>query len=331
VRQLLHRAFDVGPDEPFLDPAIMAWKYWDRRDDWKEPRAYVLERDGVIVAHAGICPMAFGGGEVRGVHMIDWASSKESPGSGLALLQKLVAMFDFVYSIGGSEMTRKILPAYGFVEYARVWRGARPLRPLQQILSHQYRNWKLPLRFVRNYLWTLPKASLGGLHQGWKAEEIDPSEVSGSFDSQDMANNCFSQRSSGYFEYLLRCPVMPMHLFGIIDRRETRGHFAIGVLQGQARVAGVWLREPGSEAWQAAFTLAQQTALQLEKASEIVAAGTDGLSEQAAIRSGLRILEHTPVYLYNKKKKLSLPPDFQFQLSDNDGLFMDSGRPSYLT
>ena len=133
VRQFLQRAFNTGDDAPFLDPSVMAWKYWDRRDDWQGPRAYVLERDGVIVAHAGIYPLTIDMRRVRGAQMIDWASAKESPGAGLALLQKLDAMFDFIYSIGGSEMTRKLLPAFGFVEYARQWKGARPLRPLQQI------------------------------------------------------------------------------------------------------------------------------------------------------------------------------------------------------
>ena len=104
----------------------MAWKYWDRRDDWEGPRAYVLERNGIVVAHAGIYPLTFGAGEVRGVQMIDWASAEDSPGAGLALLQKLCTMFDFIYSIGGSAMTCKILPALGSIEYSRQWKGASP-------------------------------------------------------------------------------------------------------------------------------------------------------------------------------------------------------------
>jgi hypothetical protein len=119
VRQFLQRAFNSSPDKQPMDDALMAWKYWDRRDDWEGPRAYVLERDGVIHAHAGIYPVTFGAGEVRGIQMIDWASAKESPGAGLALVQKLSANFDFIYSIGGSEITCKILPAYGFVQYSR--------------------------------------------------------------------------------------------------------------------------------------------------------------------------------------------------------------------
>lgn len=331
VRQFLQRAFNTGDDAPFLDPSVMAWKYWDRRDDWQGPRAYVLERDGVIVAHAGIYPLTIDMRRVRGAQMIDWASAKESPGAGLALLQKLDAMFDFIYSIGGSEMTRKLLPAFGFVEYARQWKGARPLRPLQQILAHQHKNWKLGPRLVRNFLWALPKAADRNLPEGWESEEISSGEISEKFHAQSMVDAIFSPRPPAFFEYLLRCPFTKLRLYGIRDERRLKGHFAMGVLRGQARLAGVWLCDPDPEGWQAAFGLAQQAATRLEGANEIVAAGTEGPSEQAAVRSGLRIIGHTPIYLLNKKKKLALPPGFQFQLSDDDGFFLDPGTSCYWT
>jgi len=124
---------------------------------------------------------------------------------------------------------------------------------------------------------------------------------------------------------------MPMRLYGIKDKLGTKGHFAIGVLRGQARVAGVWLIEPDREAWQDAFSLAQQTARHIKGACEITIAGSDGVSRQAAIGSGMHILSDCPVYLLNKKGKVALPQDFQFQLSDDDELFLDSGDTSYLT
>ena len=309
----------------------MAWKYWDRRDDWDGPRAYVLERDGVIVAHAGLWPLTFGAGQIRGVQMIDWASAKDAPGAGLTLVQKLSAMFDFIYSIGGTEATCKLLPAFGFVECPTQWTGARPLRPVQQILTHQSRNWKLAPRLIRNYLWAMPKAPDGCAQKGWRSEEICPAEISDAFYSQGAAEAHFSPRPPAFFEYLLRCPVTQIRLYGIYDQRGPQGHFAIGVIRGQARVGGVWLRDPNSEAWQAAFSLAQNTARRLAGACEIVAVGTSGASEQAALRSGLHITGHTPVYLLNKKGKLALPADFQFQFSDNDGLFLDVGDSSYYT
>ena len=35
VRQFLRKAFSSSRDSYFLDPAVLAWKYWDRRGDWE--------------------------------------------------------------------------------------------------------------------------------------------------------------------------------------------------------------------------------------------------------------------------------------------------------
>jgi hypothetical protein len=324
VCQFLQRAFHASPDAPFLDPAIMAWKYWEPRHDWDGPRAYVLERDGAIVAHAGIWPVTFHAGEVRGVHMIDWASATESPGAGLALVQKLAALFDFIYAIGGTEMTRKALPAFGFTEHGRQWNAASPLRPWRQMLTHQHRNWKLAPRLARNAAWALTKASRG-LAGEWKSEEISVAAIP----EEPYAG--FSPRPPGFFEYLLRCPAGQVRLYGMSGERGPEGHFAIGLIRGQARLAGVWLRNPGRDTWKAAFGQAREVARGLSGACEIVAAGTVGPSGEGAVLAGFKMIQDAPVYLLNRKGKLDLSRDFQFQLSDNDVFFLDSGGTSYWT
>ncbi len=327
VSEFLQRAFEVGADESFLQRAVMAWKYWDRRDDWDGPRAYVLERDGAIVAHAGIYPMTFANGAVRGIHMIDWASERTAPGAGLALLQKLHGLFDFIYASGGSEMTRKVLPAFGFVECARQWRAVRPLRPLKQLLTHQSRGWTRGPRLVRNLAWSLTMPAESS--SAWTAKETDPADLSDRFADTDAASARFSPRPPAFFEYLARCPVVRIRVFRMVGPAGATGHFAVGVLRGQARIAGIWLHEPDEAGWQAAFVLAQQVARGLDGANEVVCAGTRGASEQAAERAGLRIIGSAPVYLLNKKGKLSLRDDFQFQMVDNDGAFLDDGMVGY--
>jgi hypothetical protein len=331
VREFLQRAFDSEDDAPFLDPALMRWKYWDPRGDWEEPRSYVLEQDGAIVAHAGIFPVSFNAGTVRGVHLIDWASSKQVPGAGRGLLQRLGTMFDFMYAVGGNARSRRILPTLGFAKYTKAWNYARPLRPLQQILTHPNRDWKLAPRLLRNFVWSAPKAAGDRSSPGWKAERIDPEAVSEEFYLGDMTKSRFSPRPPAFFEYILRCPALPMHLFGIADDRGPQGHFAIGVMRGQALVGGVWLRDPDKEAWCAAFSLAQQVAMEIEEANEIAISGTAGTSEQGAAQAGLHNVEYTPVYLLNKKGKLMLPADFQFQLCDSDAFFLDLGHSAYWT
>ena len=327
--QFLAQVFAFEPNAPSLTPAMMAWKYWDRRDDWSGARSYLLEKEGAIVAHAGLWPITFGSGgnEVRGIHMIDWASAKESAGAGLALVQKLAAMFDFIVGIGGSEMTRKVLPAFGFVQHTHVWRGARPLRPVQQILTHQYRNWKLAPRLARNTLLALKGTTP---YQSWTTREIEPAEICPNIPSEaDTAR--FSPRPAAFFEYILRCPAAKVSLHGIFNGSQIQGHFALSVLQGQARIAGLWLLEPTEDSWAAGYYLAQQVAQRLPGANEIVAVGSEGPSGAGAARAGFQITDGPWVYLLDKKKKLSLPSDFQFQSSDDDEAFLDLGMAAYWT
>ena len=330
LAQFLVRVFEVRADAPFVKPAVMAWKYWDRRADWTEPRSYVLEQDDTIVAHAGLWPMTFleGGKAVRGVQMIDWASAREAPGAGLALCQRLSAMFDFIYSIGGSEQTQKVLPAFGFKEYGRQWRAACPLRPTGQILTHQYRNWKLAPRLARNWLWSIRG---GSPHPKWEAKEISPEQILPDSYSSDGLNAVFSPRPPAYFEYLARCPVARFRLYGIFQAGEPRGHFAIAVVQGQARIACVWLHQPTQDAWAAAYFLARRIARTQKEACEIVVAGCGKDSRIGAAQAGFRMMGGPAVYLLDKKKNLRLSPDFQFQLSDDDEAFLDTGSSCYWT
>jgi len=331
LSEFLAHAFAAHPEAPFLNPALMAWKYWDRRDDWSGPRSYVLRREGAIVAHAGIWPMTFGEGEdrIRGVHMIDWASARESPGAGLALVQKFAAMFDFIFSIGGSEMTCKVLPAFGFVEHTRVWKGVRPLRPLRQVLTHQSRNWKLAPRLLRNWLWARQPSK--SQPQDWTAIEVTPRKLAGEpgILPPQRVDARFSPRPPAFFEYILRCPGAPFRLYRIDGEGEIMGHFVISFLRGQARVAGIWLREDGDEGWVEAYRLAQKTAESWPGAYEVVVVGSQGLSGAAAAQAGFRMLPGPTVYLLDRTKRLRLPEDFQFQLCESDAALLDAGAASY--
>jgi len=330
ISELLISAFDAPPAAPFLEPALLRWKYWDPREDWAGPRSYVLESRGRIVAHAGIWPVEFSlnGRHFRGVHMIDWASAKDVPGGGLALVQKLAALFDFIFAIGGSDSTRKALPAYGFAEIGRTWIAARPLRPVQQALTHQSRNWKLPVRLLRNAYWSLaPRVEAA---RGWTASEITAEQAeSRLLDSPSDA--VFSPRTIGFFQYLLRCPAMRFRLYQIAREGQVQGHFVLGVSRGQARLAHLAMCDGGEEALRSAYTLADQIARRLAGANEMIIRGSEGLASKAILKAGFRCLGGAPVYLRSGKTGFTFPKDFQFQLAENDEAFLDSGEFSYLT
>jgi hypothetical protein len=324
---LFKNMLGMSPGSPGLDPKFMAWKYWEPRADWNEARSYVLEKEGVILAHAGIWPLTFtfqsGANPARGIQMIDWAAASDAAGAGLALLRRLVAMFDFIYSVGGSDATRRILPIFGFRPCAKAWRAARPVRPIGQILTHQTKNWKLLPRLFRNYIWS--RYPIETLDHGWTAHQVSPDQFI------SCADPLCSARSQAFFEYLHRCPTADFTLWQIAESNVSIGFFSLALVRGQARIAGLWLRDSKQETWKTAYLLAQRTARSIKSVFEIVAGGTEGVSAEAATQAGLRVRETVPVYLFVPKSKCNFPEGFQFQLADDDEAFLDSGSYSYLT
>jgi hypothetical protein len=331
IRTFLGEIFEVGPGAAFLNPAMLNWKYWESRGDWDGPRSYVLEQDGKIAAHIGLWPLAAGSGSnsLQGAQLIDWGASRQPSGAGISLLMKLTHKFDFMIGIGGTDVARKILPAFGFEKRKEMWRGARPIRPFGQALTHQQRDWKLPLRFLRNTFWASQPSNSS--FKQWEAREIGPQQIAPEIYSAAAAATGFAPRPPSFFEYLLRCPQVPFRLYGILERGVPKGHFSIGVLRGQARIAGVWLIEPSPAAWAAAYRIATEAARAIPNANEIVAAGTDRASREGAAIAGFRIVKGPNVNVLNEKNRLTLPADFQVQLCDDDAAFLDIGKSSYVT
>ena len=321
ITRLLTQAFGASPQSTLLDPRVMQWKYWEPRADWPHPRGYVMERDGQLLAHAAIWPVEFPQTGIRGVQMIDWAATRDNPGAGISLVGRLTRMFDFMYSIGGSPTARKLFPSYGFTEVTRTWMAARPLRPFRQALTHQSRNWKLAPRLVRNW-WRAHSTSAPTGE--WAAAPLAPSQIC-------TAAPNFFPRSPAFFDYLSRCPVASPQLYSLSRSCRPEGHFVLTLIRGQARLAGLWLREPSDESWCAAYAVALQTARRIPGAYEFAAKGSDGASLRAALHAGLRFAGTDPVFLLDKQRVFPSVPDFQFQLIDDDGAILDIGRSDYVT
>ena len=139
-----------------------------------------------------------------------------------------------------------------------------------------------------------------------------------------------SPRTAGFFEYLSRCPATRFRFYEVLEGERRRGHFALSVVRGQARVTGVWLDQPTEDNLAAAFFLAQRAALKLPGAIEVLAAGTEPGPARASIqRAGFQTLPGAKIFLLDKKKKVLLAPEFQFQLCDDDAAFLDAGTTGY--
>jgi hypothetical protein len=105
----------------------------------------------------------------------------------------------------------------------------------------------------------------------------------------------------------------------------------LSLVRGQARVAGVWLTDASEESYRGAYVLAHRVARGMAGACELAAKGTEGASERGAISAGLRMVSKAPVFVLNKKARFTPPAEFQYQLIDDDGAFLNIGRANYLT
>jgi hypothetical protein len=253
--------------------------------------------------------------------MIDWASDPQTPGVGVSLLQRLTKSYDFIYSIGGSDMTQAILPKFGFRVSTKALTFARPLRPWRQMLQHQSKDVRLPLRLARNFWWSRTPARV--LTPGWVATEAAASDVSGT-------EVLTADRDGSFFHYLQQCPAARFLGFHILNEGRKSGFFALSVVGKQARLAGLWLENPSSECWRIAFHLVQDAALRHTAASELVIRTAAEVAAAAATQAGMRLRAQTPVFLLRKGNRGAALP-LHFQMWDNDSAFLGSDRAEFLT
>jgi hypothetical protein len=282
-----------------------------------------VEREGRIIAHVGLWPITVRteGGSERGVQMIDWAADPQAAGAGVSLLQRLTKSYDFVYSIGGSEMTQTILPKFGFRTVAKALTFARPLRPFRQILKHQTRDVLLPLRLARNIWWSKMPAYKPA--REWSAVEATASDWA-------AVSTLTHERGEGFFRYLQQCPAARFLGFRILHEGRRSGFFALSVVGEQTRVAGVLPEEPSPEHWRAALSLAQAAALRFTNTSELVARTSAEAGKVAAPQAGMRLRGQAPVFLFRRRdKEAGLP--LQCQMWDDDSAFLGGSSPEFLT
>jgi hypothetical protein len=323
LTKFLTHVFATDPRADFVSPSMLRWKYWDPREDCPEPRSFVMERDGRIIAHVGLWPVTVRthAKNERGFHAMDWAADPQSLGAGVSLFMRLTKSYDFVYGMGGSEMTRSILPRLGFRKVAEALTWSRPLRPWRQMLKHQSKDLRLPLRLARNIWWSRIPPRL--VPRVWAAVELGlgsvgwPAALSG-------------ERGETFFRYLQQCPVAPCLTFQIASEGRTVGFFALSVVGEQARLAGVWLENPSPDLWKIAFQLAQQAALKYTDTSELIARSTTEAIAIAAGQAGMRVRERTPVVLF-RKDGCAEPLLLQCHLCDSDSIFLAWDLTGFLT
>ncbi len=324
---LMAAAFNVPQTDEMLAPALTRWKFWTPRGDFPDPRSYAMERNGKVVAHAGIWPMTVHteAGTFRGCHMVDWAADTKVPGVGAAFLQKFLALFDFVYAIAYSEMARKVLTGFGFTESGENRIGARPLRPVLQARTHQFGGWATPARLVRNTWWSMMPSIAPA--SGWSLVEGHED-----FDGLDTPASTLLQghRTRPFFEYLELCPAMRVSVFELHHNGRRAGRIALSQVRHQVRLAGMWLAEPTPGNIRTAYALAQVAARRSGTGAELLTHASTPDAEALAVTAGFRMLKRKPILWLSKNPNLPARP-FSFQMADSDAIWLTDGTNAYLT
>jgi hypothetical protein len=331
IAAFLARIFDVSTGEPIVDPHLMEWKYWKERPGWPGSRSYVLERNGSIVAHGAAWPSRImTGAGVPAFSLIDWAASADSPGAGVSLMKHMTKIVPVSFLYGGSEIARKMRTAMGFRTCNEAYTMALPLRPIRQILTSSRRNWKTPVRLVRNLFWSRLKTLEAG---GWQVQPIDPVELSQARVPWPAGGRQALQltRDPELFQYLAACPLTGVAFFLAIRGSEPCGYFCLTFPPGQARIADAWTVSDHLEDWTHTYALAVQQAYQHPGVNEITAAASTDISLRALQKCGFHTRAVDPVQLLDPRGEVPPGIPLQVQLIDGDAAFRNTANPDYLT
>jgi len=331
VGELLTRTFHSDPEAVSFRPDVLRWKYFSAHPQWDGTRSYGVKHSDELVAHGGVWPVCLRSrsNKVSAIHLIDWAATKGSPGAGILLVRKFAQMTDVLLTIGGSADTRAILPKLGYKHSNDLRYYARVVRPWLQFRTSPQRNWKVPLRLVRNALWSLGSKRVP---ESWRATRVSQ------FDNSHQAvlagspgDVICSWRSPSSLNYVLACPAAEFSGFSILADDKQRGYFVLAKLGGQTRIVEIRLDREDQQTWLAACKLATHVAAQDPETCEIVTATSQESIATAFQNVGFRLRRSDPIYAFDPRGLLTDASRLGLSMLDGDACFLKDPHHPYLT
>ena len=337
VRFLLD-VFQLPPDSLFVRPDLLEWKFDRPRPDWEAPRSYVFRRDGEILSHGCIWPVTYltPEGPLTSMRVIDWAGTRTHPGSGAMLMRKMASVTETVLAVGGSEETQKVVPAIGFRRTGDFYQYARVLRPWRQMRTYPVKNWKTPIRFLRNALWSRTPAHRAPAGWSWRPLPRFGDEQKVLVENPPPVEGWIGcRRTVGMLNYLLDCPAARMSAFLIEREGKPCGYGILSHVRGQTRISDLHVTPGSPENWRNAYALAVEAARRDPECAEVVSWVSAGFRRTALQSCGFRALGSEPVFLYDPRKRI-VPPDdaalpLDLQLLDGDEFFLADALYPYST
>ncbi len=303
------------------------WKYWQERSDWPGPRSIVVARGSELLAHTGILPgrCSWDGQSCTVIHMLDWAAAPSAVGAGLVLMKYVAGKVDALIGVGGSQYTLRAMPMVGFHPRGQALGFARPLRALEYLQDSAPRSWKTLPKLARNTYWALraPRHST----QQWQVQGVDVDNVSQVLTRLPAASRSLAvlERSAGFFQYFLDCPIARMSMFSLQKAAAVRGYFMLAEVPGQVRLVDCWLDSEDPADWCALVQCAVDQTRRIPGIAELVAVSSDPNLSQALAASGFHVRWTTEVQMFPRKGASSPSIPLRFQMLDSDAAYNHPG------
>jgi hypothetical protein len=312
----------------FADPKVLAWKYLRPRADWSGGRGFVIERDREIVAHIGVVPAIFelaDGRRVCGGTLIDWAASASAPGAGVALGRNLMSRLRTAFVIGGSTLTREILPKARFHPRARAISYVRWIRPWNEFLARP-KSARSAIRLCHGLAYAL--RSVPASSKEWESVPIShfPQSCESLLQRRSKwMTSC--QRSVDTLNYMLECPAVAIKAFLLKRDGAVAGYFLIGKAAWEGRIVDIFVDSGDVDDWAFGYGQAVDTAAQEKEVCRVRAMASIPLLQEALIKNGFWVQQEYPVMVKDTKNALHEAFPINLQLFEADAAYLSPDDP----
>jgi hypothetical protein len=331
IAELMRIAFHAPPGAPFLDRALLQWKYFEPGPEWTGSRSYVLRKDGALLAHGCAWPvkLLFEGQTRSAITLVDWAGSSASLGAGLQLVHKLSSLAEILISIGGSAATRQMMPRIGFQVVDEQALYARPLRPWRQFRTRPGPATPREIvRLLRNTAYSLaPRAK----PHRWSLHPVATLHPKLFVDTVPDSGPA-SAHGSSFGEYMTRCPVARITTYELHNDGRPEGYVVLSHVHGQTRIAEIRMRSRRRQDWTAAIGAIVNKVSEIPDACELVAWTSLPDVRHALESSGFRLRDRRSIFVRDPRKLIAAGP-FRWDLTllDDDSAFLNFPDYPYAT
>lgn len=312
-------------------PQVLDWKYFTPHPDWTGPRSWAAKQGNEIVAHGGIWPVPLrtGDREVNALHHIDWAASRSAVGAGVYLLRKMAPLADVLLSIGGSRDTRTLLPKLGYKQCGKLRYYARVVRPWPHFRTTPGKNWKSPLKLLRDSARTLSGIPVPPTN--WRAEKVESfTQVLGSEVLPEPSEFIAPRKTPASLDHLLKCPAAQFSGFLAREEQTIRGFFLLAKVGHQARIADIRLHDANPESWDGICSLAACTAAENPEIFELAVGSSLPSVQNAWLKAGFVLRQADEILCYDPRNLIPSGTPLDVTLADGDLCFLNDPKFPYL-